>query len=71
MGLNRKKRRKLASEWSDVARAMFMVQVETMHADTFIWADETGSDKCNALRKYAYSLRGVTHINYCLYTSGK
>ena len=33
-----------------------MVQVENMSADTFIWVDETGSDKRNALRKYAYSL---------------
>ena len=42
-----------------------------MSADTFIWVDETGSDKRNALRKYAYSLRSVTPINYGLYTSGK
>ena len=33
-----------------------MIQVENMSADTFIWVDETGSDKRNALRKYAYSL---------------
>ncbi len=36
-----------------------------MSADTFVWVDETGS------RKYAYSLRSVTPIKYCLYISGK
>jgi len=48
-----------------------MVQVESTSVDTFIWVDETGSDKRNALRKYAYSLQAVTPINYCLYTSSK
>ena len=48
-----------------------MVQMENMSANTFIWVGETGSDKRHALRKYAYSLRGVTPINYCLYTSGR
>ena len=61
MGLTRKKMR-IATQRSDIARAHFMVQVENMSADTFIWIDETGSDKRNALRKYAYSLRGVTQI---------
>ena len=71
MGLTRKKVRRIATQRSDIARAYFMVQVESMSANTFIWVDETGSDKQNALRKYAYSLQGVTPINYCLYTSGR
>lgn len=71
MGLTRKKMRRIASQRSEIARAHFMVQVENMSADTFIWVDETGSDKRNALRKYAYSLQGVTPINYCLYIPGK
>ena len=71
MGLTRKKMRRIATQRSDIARAHFMVQVENMSADNFIWVDETGSDKRNALRKYAYSLRGVTPINHCLYTSGR
>ena len=71
MGLTRKKMRTIATQRSDIARTHFMVKVENMGADTFIWVDETGSDKRNALRKYAYSLRGVTPINHCLYTSGR
>ena len=71
MGLTRKKMRRIATQRSDIVRAHFMVQVENMSADTFIWVDETGSDKRNALRKYAYSLRGVTPVNYCLYIPGK
>ena len=45
-----------------MARASLMVQVESMNADMFVWVDETGSDKCQASCKYAYSLRGVTPI---------
>ena len=70
MGLNRKMGR-IATQRSHIAWANFMVQVESTSADTFIWVDETGSDKRNALRRYAYSLQAVTPINYCLYTSGK
>ena len=62
MGLTRKKMRRIATKRSDIARAHYMVQVENMSAGTFIWVDETGPDKRNALRKYAYSLRGVTPI---------
>ena len=71
MGLNRKKMRKIATQRSDITRASFMLQVETMHADMFVWVDETGSDKRNAMRHYAYSLRGVTPINYCPYIPGR
>ena len=46
---------RIATQGSDIARAHFMVQVENMSADTFIWVDETGSDKRNALIKYALS----------------
>jgi len=60
MGLTRKKMRRIATQRSDIARAHFMVQVESTSADTFIWVDETGSDKCNVLRRYAYSLQSVT-----------
>ena len=63
--------RRIVTQRSDIAQAHFMVQVENMSANIFIWVDETSSDKRNALRKYAYSLWGVTPINYCLYTSGR
>ena len=71
MGLTRQKMRKIATQRSDMARASFMVQVDGMNADMFVWVDETGSDKRHAARKYAYSLRGVTPINNCLYVPGK
>ena len=67
MGLTRQKMRKIAIQRSDMAHASFMVQVDGMNADMFVWVDETGSDKRHAARKYAYSLRGVTPINNCLY----
>lgn len=70
MGLNRKMR-EIASQRSDIARASFMGQVETMNTDMFVWVDETGSDKRNVMWHYAYTLRGVTPINYCLYIPGK
>ena len=58
---------------SDIARATFMVQVEhnIMYSSMFLWVDETGSDRRNTLRKYAYSLRGITPLNYSLYQSGR
>ena len=71
MGLTRKKIGKIALQRSDVARATFMVQVEHMDSSMFLWVDETGSDRRNTLRKYAYSLRGITPLNYCLYQSGR
>ncbi len=47
-----------------------MVQVEN-NADTIVCVDETGSDRRSALRKYAYSLRGITPVNYSIHMSGK
>ena len=66
MGLICPKMRKTAIQRRDVACASFMVQVEGINVDVFVWVDETGSDKRHASRKYAYSLRGVTPINNCL-----
>lgn len=70
MGLTRKKGG-IATQRSDIARAHFMVQVQSTSVDTLIWVNETGSDKRNALRRYSYRLQAVTPINYCQYTSGK
>ena len=41
------------------------------HPDMFIWIDETGSDRRNSIRKYGYSLRGITPRTYQLRVSGK
>ena len=49
-----------------------MVQVAASYnPDMFIWIDETGSDRRNSIRKYGYSLRGITPCTCELHVSGK
>ena len=49
-----------------------MVQVAASYnPDMFIWIDETGSDRRNSIRKYGYSLRGITPRICQLRVSGK
>ena len=39
--------------------------------DMFIWADETGSDNRNCIRKYGYALRGQTPVCQRILSRGK
>ena len=39
-----------------------MAQTFLFKREMFVWADETGTDKRDQLRKYGYALRGVTPV---------
>ena len=68
----RKKVQVIALQQSEQRRIEFMVQVAATHSpDMFIWIDETGSDRRNSIRKYGYSLRGITPRVCQLHVSGK
>lgn len=63
--------RKIAVQRNEISRASFMIQVENMAADFFVWVDEIGSDKRNTQRSYAYGLKGTTPVDHVLFVRGK
>ena len=48
-----------------------MSQCLLFHSDKFVFVDETGSDHRSHIRKYGYSLRGVTPTTHRLLSRGK
>ena len=68
----RKKVQVIALQQSEQRRIEFIVQVAASYnPDMFIWINETGSDRRNSIRKYGYSLRGITPRICQLHVSGK
>ena len=61
-GITRKKIRQVASQRSETLRGRFMGNCLLFSQDMFVFADETGSDNRNTIRKFGYALRGVTPI---------
>ena len=45
---------------SDESRAKFMAEVSMYDPTMLVWIDESGCDKRNSLRKYAYNMKGLT-----------
>ena len=70
MGMTRQVMRHIALQRSDVERAKFMANVSIYDPSMFIWLDESGQDKRNAIRRYGYSVRGIRPVEHRLLIRG-
>ena len=70
-GITRKKIRQVATQRCEMLRGQFMSHCFLFKREMFVWADETGVDKRNHIRKFGYSLRGQTPVCHRLLTRGK
>ena len=68
---SRKKLTLRAQQRSEELRAKFLIDVSVFEPEMLIFVDETGSDKCAALRKYGYALRGRQAVSGRLLVKGK
>ena len=50
----------IPQSWSEKARLQYMAKIGAYDPSVFIWLDETGWDKHNAVRQYGYALQGLT-----------
>ena len=57
-GFSRKKIRNIALQRNEEVRARYVVEVELYLSSMFVFVDETGCDRRDAMRKFGYSLRG-------------
>ena len=71
LGFSRKKLRQVALQRSEERRQEFMEEMAYLDADMLVWLDECGSTRRNEVRKYGYSLRGLTPISYKLIVRGQ
>ena len=55
---SRQKMRITATQRDEALRALFASELSIYNADMFIFLDETGTDRRDAMRRYAYSFRG-------------
>ena len=60
-GFTRKQVQRVALQISTVVRASFMADMFLYNCASFVWIDETGSDRRNFLRKYGYGERAIKH----------
>ena len=61
-GVTRKKIRQVALQRCESLRGAFMAQCLLFKRDTFVWVDETGSDRRNCVRKFGYALKGTRAV---------
>jgi len=71
LGITRQKVKVIALQRSEDLRIKFMAEVSAFEPQMFIWIDETGMDRRNAIRSYGYSIRGLTPQTCCLKAGGK
>ena len=67
--MTRKVLRHVARPRCSIQRAYYISEIMEFNPKTLIFIDETGSTRRNALRRYGYSLVGVTPVthNFCVY----
>lgn len=70
MGCCRRVIRHVAKQRSDQLRAHFMAEMSAYDPEMFIWIDESGCDKRNAMRKYAYTVKGIPPIDSRIFARG-
>ena len=68
-GLSRQKLARVAIQRSDTKMAEFVV--EQFDPNMLLFVDETGSDRRNEVRRYGYSLKGITPRDYKLNVYGR
>lgn len=70
-GHSRKKIRQIAQQRCAALRGQFMAHVHLFNCESFVWIDETGSNKKDHIRKYGYALKGVTPVYHRLLCRGE
>jgi transposase len=70
MGVTRQVMRHIALQRSDAKRAKFIADISVYDPAMFIWLDESGQDKRNAVRRYGYSVRGIRPVEKRLLIRG-
>ena len=71
MGCCRRVIRHVALQRSDESRARFMADILVFDPYMIIWLDESGCDRRNSMRKFAYTLRGFPPVDHRLLARGK
>lgn len=71
MGCTRQVIRHIAAQRSEVLMAKFMSDVAMYDPQMLVWIDETGCDRRNATRKYAYGIRGITPCDHRIIIRGQ
>ena len=69
-GHTRKKIRQIAKQRCATLRGKFMAHTSLFNGESFVWLDETGTDRRDQLRKYGYALRGVTPVYHRILIRG-
>ena len=70
-GITRKKVRQVAVQRCSALRGAFMAHAFMFKMDMFVWVDETGNDHRTHIRKFGYSLRGMSPTYTRLLARGK
>ena len=70
MGCTRQTIRYVALQRSDAMRAKFMAEVSIYDPSMLVWIDESGCDRRNSTRKYAYSVRGIHPVDHRILIRG-
>ena len=71
MGCTRQAMRRVALQQSDILRAQFMATISMYDPRMLVWLDESGCDRRNTIRKYAYSIRGMLLCDHRILCRGK
>ena len=66
MGLTPQRLKTIVVRRSDEERATFVVQVQRIPANCFVWVDEIESDLRDSRRKTGYGLRGIPPVSFQL-----
>ena len=61
----------VAKQRDEDLRAQFALDVIMHTPEMLVFLDKTGSDRCNSLRKYGYSLRGKPTVSKKLLVNGE
>ena len=69
-GHTRKKIHQIAQQRCTSLRDHFMVHALLFNCESFVWIDETGTNKKDHIRKYGYALKGVTPVYHRLLCCG-
>ena len=71
IGCSRQVMRHVAAQRSDDLRAKFMADIAPYDPSMFVWVDETGCDRRNSIRKYAYGVQGITPCEHRILIRGQ
>ena len=70
-GFTRQKLRITATQRDAFLWLQFVAEVSLYDRDMMVFVDETGSDRCNSIRMYGYSIRGKPLVSEKLLVRGK